>query len=505
MEDPLRVESHARLAAIVESSDDAIVSKTLEGVITSWNTGARRIFGYTAEEVVGKPITILIPPDRLHEEPMILSRLRRGERVDHFETVRVTREGKLVEVSVTISPIRDGRNCIIGVSKIARDISMQKKYERALREAVASAEAANRAKDRFLSVLSHELRTPLTPVLGAISFIENHAALPAALREQIEMVRRNVETEARLVDDLLDFGRIAEGKVELFHEVTDAHASLTNAVNVLRNQIDEKRLALTTRLGAEDRFVWADPGRLQQALLNLLSNAIKFTPAGGTITITSRSENGTVRIEVADSGIGIEQDLLPRLFDAFDQGDQAIAREFGGLGLGLSIVKSLLDLHGGTIVAASEGRGRGASFVLTLPTVPAPQPPLAPDQPDAQEPGEGRRILFVEDHADTRYVMSLLLKSFGCVVTTAGSVKEAVEISDCNPFDLLVSDIGLPDGTGMDVMRHVADRHRLKGIALSGFGQDSDRLRSEEAGFSRHLVKPVNLQILQQAIEELVA
>lgn len=521
--DPLApLDTQARLAAIVESSDDAIVSKTLTGIITSWNNGAQRIFGWAAEEVIGKPITTLIPPDRLDEEPRILARLRNGERVDHFETVRITKDGRLIEVSVTISPIRDARGRIVGASKIARDITAQKLAETELRiardaaeaarrdaeSARESAEAANRAKDHFLSVLSHELRTPLTPTLAAISLIESGADLPAEeLHSHVQMIRRNVETEARLVDDLLDVTRIARGKVRLHFEIVDAHAAVRSVVAMLQADIDAKGLELTLALRAKDHHVWADPGRFQQVLLNLLSNAVKFTPEHGSIAVRTANENGRgngIKIEITDTGVGIESEVLPRLFRAFEQGEQTVTRKFGGLGLGLSIVRSLVEMHGGSITAISAGTGMGATFSFRVETV-EPSQPARPAQRDAAPAAEAGgdkayRVLLVEDHDDTRDMLSRLLRSFGCVVTTAASVREAMEFADQQNFDLLLSDIGLPDGSGHDVMRHVRQRQKIRGIALSGFGQDDDLRRSQEAGFEQHLTKPVNLQTLRQVI-----
>ena len=495
------------LGSIIESSDDAIVSKTLDGIVTTWNAAAERIFGYTAADMIGKPITTMIPEDRQQEEPMILARLRRGERVDHFETVRMRKDGTLVEVSVTISPIRDSSGVIVGASKIARDITFQKQVQRELQQAKEAAEAANRAKDHFLSVLSHELRTPLTPALGAISYIETSEELPPPLREQISMIRRNVETEARLVDDLLDLTRIARGKLRLHFEVIDAHALIRNVVAMFQSEIDEKALAVTLALRAREFHIWADPGRFQQVLLNLMSNAVKFTPQDGSITLRSSSVPGAngaqLKIEVSDTGVGIESHVLPRLFNAFEQGEKSTNRRFGGLGLGLSIVKALMEMHQGSVAAASAGRGHGATLTLTMPTVaPMPHPTLAAGAPNQRV--KGYRILLVEDHADTRQVMTVLLRSFGCIVTTAATVKEAINLAERETFDLLVSDIGLPDGTGLDVIRHINQRQPLKAIAISGFGQEEDLQRSREAGFTLHLTKPVNVNTLREAIHEAV-
>ena len=511
--DPLDVEAQARLAAIVESSDDAIVGKDLDGVVLSWNRGAERIFGWTAAEAVGRPITLIIPADRLDEEPRILARVRAGERVDHFETVRQTKDGRLIDVSVTISPIRDGSGRIIGASKIARDVTLQKHFQQELRaakdaaeqaraaaeKAKEEAETANRAKDDFLSVLSHELRTPLAPALGAVAVLERDGSLPPHLREHVQMIRRNVETEARLVDDLLDLTRIARGLIGLHPEVVDAHAAVRTAVAMLQPDMDARSLRVTVAPRAKRHHVWADPGRFQQVLLNLMSNAVKFTPERGSISVRTSDEGGAIKVEVTDTGVGIEPEVMPRLFRPFEQGEKTVTRRFGGLGLGLSIVKSLVEMHKGSISATSEGPGRGATFTLRMDTV-APAVHGAPPAPALGSAGHGPcRILLVEDHHDTREVLSRLLAALGCVVTPVGTVTEAIAAADRQPFDLLLSDIGLPDGSGTDVMRHVAPRG-LKGIALSGFGQDDDVRRSREAGFATHLIKPVNVKVLQEVI-----
>ena len=499
----LRLASQARLAAIVETSDDAIVSKTLDGVIRTWNAGAERLFGYTAEEAVGQSMLLIIPPERHSEETDILNRLRRGERVDHFETVRRRKDGRYVEVSVTISPLRDATGRFIGASKIARDITLQKRFQRELQQAKDLAESASRAKDQFLAVLSHELRTPLTPVLAALGMIERRPDLGADLRDEVEMMRRNVETQARLVDDLLDLTRIGRGKVQLQFEVVDVHAAVRNTLAMFQAEMDAKGIEASVALRARDHHVWADAGRLQQVFLNLLSNAVKFTPEGGTIALRSSSdERQRLRVEVRDTGIGIEPGSLAKLFDPFEQGEQTRSRQFGGLGLGLAIARSLVEMHSGTIHAVSDGPGRGATFTVEFPAVqPVRHPHAGP--PVERKELTALRVLLLEDHEDTRVVMTRLLSTLGCAVTAAGTVRDAMELAEHKTFDLLVSDIGLPDGSGTDVMRHLRDRHGTRGIALSGFGQPDDLRRSEEAGFETHLTKPVNFNMLQDVIRRM--
>jgi CheY-like chemotaxis protein len=315
------------------------------------------------------------------------------------------------------------------------------------------------------------------------------------------------------VDDLLDLTRIARGKVRLHCEAVDAHAALRDVAAMFQRDIDDKPLTLTVALHAKRHHVWADPGRFQLVLLNLVSNAVKFTPANGAITLRTSNENGTIRVEVADTGVGIEPDVLPRLFQPFEQGEQTTTRKFGGLGLGLSIVKSLVEMHHASISVASEGADRGTTFTLRFDTVPPPaaQAPAGTGGAGASGGGGGvaargvQRILLVEDHPDSRQVLSKLLGGLGYQVTAVGSVREAVEAAEGLDFDLLVSDIGLPDGSGMDVMRQIAPRRggrTLKGIALSGYGQEEDVRRSRDAGFVTHLTKPVNLQTLYEVIRQ---
>jgi PAS domain S-box-containing protein len=505
---PILVEqARAWLAAIIESSDDAIVSKTLDGIITSWNLGARRIFGYEAEEIVGQPITLLLPPDRQDEEVVILEWLRRGERVDHFESVRLAKDGRPIDVSLTISPIRDESGRIVGASKIARDITERRLAERALREAKTAAEAASRAKDHFLAVLSHELRTPLTPVLAAVTALEGHPELPADLREEVGLIRRNVEVEARLIDDLLDLTRLVRGKVELHREAVDVHSALHDALGFCRVDAKAKRLAVALDLRAGRHFVWADPARLRQILWNLIGNAVKYTPQGGRITLgTANDEHGRLEIRVVDTGVGIELGAQSRIFDAFEQGERMLIRGHGGLGLGLAISKALAELHGGRLEASSAGPGRGATFTLRLESIPTPEavPPSEPDR-EGDTAMRGLRILLVEDHDDTRWVVTRLLRRIGHEVRTAGGVREALETAETEEFDLLISDLGLPDGTGLDVMRHLQGRPGLRGIALSGFGREEDRRRSRDAGFARHLTKPVDFRDLEGAIRQVTS
>ena len=343
------------------------------------------------------------------------------------------------------------------------------------------------------------METPLTPVLAAVSLIEQDTSVPPQVGEQLSMIRRNVEMEARLVDDLLDLTRIAQGKIQCGMRrsmPTDARATSSRCFNRDRQEKPDHH---NGELRAKESHVWGDPSRFQQVLMNLLSNAVKFTPTDGSVTIRTSNENGGIKIEVIDTGIGIEADMLPRLFRPFEQGEQTVTRRFGGLGLGLSIVKSLAEMHKASITATSDGKDKGSVFSLFIETInPGKNPPCRRQR----EPRRPRRacVLLVEDHEDTRRVMSRVLTTFGCTVTATASVKEAFEAADRMQFDLLLSDLGLPDGSGHDVMKHMASKFGMAGIALSGFGQEEDLRRSREAGFSTHLTKPVSMQSLLAAI-----
>jgi signal transduction histidine kinase len=377
-------------------------------------------------------------------------------------------------------------------------------------ENILSTEAreANRAKDQFIAVLSHELRTPLTPVLATVTSLQGDKRLPGDVQEDLRMIRRNVELEARLIDDLLDLTRISKGKIQLHMDVVDATELLRQAAGICQSEIEAKAIEIAWECQAKGTCIKGDGTRVQQVFWNLVKNAVKFTPPRGRIEI--RTWNPTEEVfaaQITDTGIGIEPEVLPRIFTAFEQGRSAITRQFGGLGLGLAISKALVEQHKGTLVASSQGRGRGASFTVTMPVTreaPAaasyPAPRLVP-----AAAARTVRVLLVEDHADTARVMTKLLQGCEYDVSWAASVAEALTVAAAARFDVLVSDIGLPDGTGLDLVRELRSRQPILGIALSGFGMEHDIQRSKEAGFEEHLTKPLNFQALIEAIERLTA
>lgn len=625
-----KLAADAQLAAIIESSDDAIVSKSLQGVIQSWNASAERIFGWTAAEAVGKSITIIIPPDRFHEETEILSRIQAGKRVDHFETIRVRKDGRQVRVSVTISPVRDHSGQIVGASKIARDITLVKDYERQLadfvdtapiglhwvgpdgvvlwanqyelemlgfskeeyigkkivdfhadreviedmlvrlargeklmnvsarlvardgsirnvlisstarfehgqfkntqcftrditelkrselernqlleseRKARIEAERASRMKDDFLATLSHELRTPLNAILGYAHLLREGTIGPSELREAIEVIERNARSQTQIIEDLLDMSRIVSGKLRLDVQRLDIAAVVTAAVDTVKPAADGKGIRITSLLDPHVGPVKGDPSRLQQVIWNLLTNAIKFTPKGGKVQVALERVNSHIEITVSDTGEGLRPEFLPHVFDRFRQADASTTRRHGGLGLGLSIVKQLVELHGGTVRVKSPGLGEGSTFVVALPLSVTHEdaPEAAREHPKTpSHSGDmcdeidltGLRVLVVDDELDARQLLTRILRACHAEVSTAASVPEAIEAVHRDKPQVLISDLGMPGQDGYELIRAIramptGSGNDLPALALSAFARSEDRRRAMLAGFQTHVAKPV--------------
>ncbi len=691
------------LSAIIESADDAIISKTLEGIITSWNQGAERIFGYTAEEVIGKPITILIPPDHIDEEPDILKRIRAGDRVEHYETVRIAKDGHPIDISLTVSPIRASNGTIIGASKIARDISDRKRaseafaeqsliietvnrlgqllaaeldlhklvqavtdaaakiceasfgaffynvlnetgesemlyavsgvpreafehlsilpnsdilahtfqnqdpilidnvetdpgkesnsplfgipegsspirsylavpvisrsgevcgglffghpmagmfsaramriieglagqasiamdnarlYEGAKRSAKENerlyrqAQISNQMKEEFLSTVSHELRTPLNAILGWSRMLRGGALPEAETTRAIETIERNARAQSQLIDDLLDVSRIIAGKLRLEIRPADPNLCIEAAIDALRPAAEAKGVRMQKVIDAGVLFVPGDPVRLQQIVWNLLSNAIKFTPREGKVQVRLERVNSSVEIVVSDTGQGIEPDFLPYVFDRFRQEDQRTARLHGGMGIGLAIVKQLVELHGGSVTASSSGKDQGSSFTVKLPVVPVYQVnaeegrvhPAARDllpQLESEDRLDGLKILVVDDEPDTRELLKSGLENCGAQVELAGSMSEALAMIQAQTPDLLISDIGMPGDDGYLLIHKVrglpAERGgKIPAIALTAYARTEDRLHALRSGFDMHVPKPVEFAELVAVADRLV-
>ena len=652
------------LTALIESADDAIISKTLDGIITSWNKGAQRIFGYTADEVIGKPVTILIPKDHEDEEPAILARLRAGKRIEHYETIRVTKDGRPLDISLTVSPIKGPNGEIIGASKIARDITGQKQARRALDEASARlklaldaarlgdwgwdartdmttmsetaarifgippgpymtwtdmrdllhpddrehtkasveealaahtdydieyrvirsdnsqvwvlskgrgiyagdgtvtgmlgfiqdistrktneetlrdqaealrtlnqtaqkaraeaehaaaqnerlyrhAEESSRLKEEFLATISHELRTPLSAILGWARMLRTGQLSPEDSAKAIDTIERNARAQSQLVDDLLDVSRIITGKFRMDVRPADPDSFIDAAVEALRPAAEAKGVRVQKVVDTGAISIPGDPVRLQQVVWNLLSNAIKFTPRGGHVQVRSERVNSHLEIVVSDTGQGISPDFLPHVFDRFRQADQKTSRQHGGMGLGLAIVRHLVEMHGGTVQARSDGDGKGATFTVMLPISPVYQVdssgsrvhPGARDllpANDITDRLDDLRILVVDDEADTRELLKQGLEYCGAEVKVVGSAEQALnELKTALP-DILISDIGMPGCDGYDLIRQVrrlphASGGKLPAIALTAYTRIEDRLQALRAGYDMHVPKPVEL------------
>jgi signal transduction histidine kinase len=387
---------------------------------------------------------------------------------------------------------------------IAAAITERNRTQVALEQQKDAVEAANRTKDNFLAMLSHELRTPLTPVMAALDTLEADGSRSSGAKNSLAMIRRNVELESQLIDDLLDLTRIAKDKLQLRFGPLDSHEVINNVVEICRSQAQARNLTLQLNLRAGTHHVLGDAAKYQQIVWNLLKNAVKFTAENGEITISSSNpEPQLLAIAVHDTGIGIEPEVMNRIFDPFEQGERAFQRRYGGLGLGLAISKSLAQAHGGTLIARSEGHDRGSTFILTMKTVPAPPRIVKLTSPVPES--RPLRILLVDDHQDTCVALERLLVRRGHLVAAAHNVRSAMETAARNSFDLLISDIALPDGTGTELMTYLHAISRIPGIAISGFGMNGDIEKSIDAGFAEHLIKPVKMENLEAAIDRVMA
>ena len=677
------------LAKVVESSDDAIVSKDLNSIVTSWNPGAERLFGYTAAEMVGKSIRLIIPPHLQAEEDVVMARIRAGEKVDHYETIRQTKAGALITISLTVSPIRDDNGVIIGASKVARDVSDRVRLENELREhaentqklgavgaVVAStldretivqkvtdtatelthaefgaffynvrdqhsgdaymlyalsgapreafssfphpratalfgptfrgerpvrlddvladprygksapyhgmpqghlpvrsylavpvkgldghvigglffghsqparfteqherlavgtaswasvalenarlygeAQEASRMKDDFLAVLSHELRTPLNAILGYSRLLRGNVLTGEHLERGIETVERNARWLTQIVEDVLDVSRIVSGKIRLDVQAVNLASVIDNAAATIQPAADAKGVNLQTLIDPRVAPVSGDPDRLQQVIWNLLSNAVKFTPKGGRVQLRLERVDSHIEIIVSDTGAGIRKDFLPYVFERFRQGDSGPARKSGGLGLGLSIVRHIVEMHGGVVLAESAGEGEGSTFTVTLPIM-IVQPtaarrsrehPLAEPQQALQGLADlsGVHVLAIDDETDSLGLLRVVLEAAGARVTTASSGPAALGMLESIKPDVLVADIGMPEMDGFELIKRVramASPHvrDVPAAALTAFARSEDRTKALKHGFEMHLAKPVDPGELVASVATLV-
>jgi PAS domain S-box-containing protein len=494
-------EAQARLAAIIESSQDAIISKTLDGVIRTWNTGAERLFDYTAHEAIGQSITLIIPPDRRDEEYEILARISQGARIEHFETVRVSKLGRRIDISLTVSPIRDRNGRIIGASKIARDITDRKRVDKALEE-------ANHRKDQFIALLAHELRNPLAPLRNGLQVIRLAGTDTSAVAQAREMMDRQLGHMVRLIDDLLDISRVSQNKMELRRSRVLLKDVISSAVETARPAIEEAGHEFTISPPPEPVYLDADLTRLAQVFSNLLNNSAKYTQRGGRIWLAAERQGSEVIVSVRDTGLGIPANDLPRIFDMFSQVDRSIERSTGGLGIGLALVKGLVEMHGGTVTAMSAGQGKGSTFTVKLPAFERTAAPLAAVRSESEPhyAGPRRRILVVDDNRDSANSMAMMLKLMGNEVRTAHDGIEAIETAQEFRPKAILMDLGMPRLNGYEATRRIREQpwgRQMLILALTGWGQEADRSESQEAGCDGHLVKPVNLSDLESLLTEL--
>lgn len=452
--------------------------------------------GRSFEEIRGRGWLDLIHPDDRKENERLWNRSVKTGKSFQFEHRIRNKDGNYRWHLTRAHAMRDEEGKVILWFGSNTDINTARLH-------LEEISRVSRAKDDFLAALSHELRTPLSPVLMAAASLEKDPGVPSDIRKQFAMIRRNVELEARLIDDLLDLTRISRGKLHIKPIVADIHELIGHTTEIVCGEFESKQIEIEFFMEAEHHYVLADPTRLQQVFWNLIKNALKFTSPGGKVSVTTRNgADQRVIISVEDTGIGIDEESLPNIFNAFEQGSKSNQHQYGGLGLGLAISHAVVEAHGGTIEVESEGVNQGSRFTVTLDWVAAP--PAKQDPVDTPALKSSKlRLLIVEDDDTTRRTLDKLLSRRGYDVTTAESQSEVLELFTPGQFDVVVSDLGLPDGSGLDLIRIIQSKETLPAIAMSGYGMEEDHRQSREAGFSAHLVKPVKLDELQTLLENL--
>jgi two-component system CheB/CheR fusion protein len=496
-----------RYQATFENAAVGIANIALDGRLLRINQRFCDMLGYSRQQMQSLNMCDITPPEDREADHVQAELLFSGKVPSYsMEKRYLCNGGQMIWVHLSASVVRNSAGQVDYAVAVVQDITARKQAEAELEKARAAFEADARAKTHFLAVLSHELRTPLTPVLMIAQVMERDPSVSAEIRELAQVMRRNVEIETRLIDDLLDLTRISRGKLELHLTSVDVHQTILDAVEMCGVDAKHKSLSIQFDFQATETHVHADATRLQQVIWNLLKNGIKFTPPGGTIRFSTSNANDKVRISVSDTGIGMTPELLPHIFNAFEQGGASVTRAFGGLGLGLSIAKGLVELQGGTITASSDGPGKGAMFVLELPLAHEPSDHRvhastahisADDAPATAQ----QRLLLVEDHDDSAQILARQLRVLGYHVQTAANVADAIAATRAGQFDLLIADLGLPDGDGLELMRELHQSIPMPGIVLSGFGSDEDMAKSRAAGFLAHITKPATAEQLHSVIQ----
>ncbi|CAN5723249.1 hypothetical protein BH09VER1_BH09VER1_35000 [soil metagenome] len=501
------------LAVTLSSIGDAVIITDTKSRVTFLNAVAEELTGWSAADAVGSPCSevfhIVNESSRKPMESPVDKVLRQGKiagLANH--TLLIRKDGMEMPIDDSGAPIREEDGTIRGVVLIFRDFTTHKAHEKMLIDAKNEVEAASLAKDKFLAALSHELRTPLTPVMATLSSWDLQRSVPEDLRPELLLLRRNIELEARLIDDLLDLTRLDNGRLFLERELLDAHVLIEAVAALLRDERAKKEISLDLRLLAGRHFIEADPGRLQQVVWNILGNAVKFTAHGGRIEVaTSDTSDGRLEIVIRDNGLGMSEETMSRIFQRFEQGGLPPDRNTQGLGLGLSIARGLIEAHNGTLTATSAGSNQGSSFVISLPTVEAPAARVSAvsSSDGSSAPKEKLNILLLEDHPDTAAVMASVLSSMGHTVKVSATVAEGCASLREGEFDVLLSDLGLPDGSGLDFIREARKTCRTPAIALTGYGMAEDIKKCIKAGFDEHLTKPIDFERLQKVLKRVAA
>jgi PAS domain S-box-containing protein len=504
-EDLRQVDAASFLASIVESSEDAIIGVSLEGIIQSWNNAAERLYRYAASEVVGRPVTMLIPSDRGDEEGQIIARILAGQRISHFDTVRCDRNGRSIPVSLTISPVRDKTGAIVGTSKIVRDITEAKDAERRIYSLMSELREADARKDEFLAILAHELRGPLAPIRHRLEILRLADDNPPLREESLRRVDQQVTQLVRLVDDLLDVSRITRNKLELRRETLDLGGALHQAVEIAKPLAETQGHQVIVSIPMQSMMIEADPVRIAQIFGNLLHNACKYSDPGATIWLSAERQGSDVRIAIRDNGIGIAPEVLPHLFELFTQVSSRPERTQGGLGIGLTLVRRLVAMHGGSIEARSEGLGKGSEFIVHLPLAQSRTGIAAAAPRNVLQGSPSRRILVVDDNDETAESLVMLLRLLGHETEMANDGQAALAVAERFSPEVMLLDIGLPKVSGYDVCERIRRQpwgRQIVIAAVSGWGQDVDRKKSADAGFDYHLVKPLDFTLLLRVLSE---
>ncbi|MDB4959734.1 MAG: evgS [Myxococcales bacterium] len=501
----------AQLSAIVESSDDAIVGKTLDGTIVTWNRGAEKLYGYTAEEIIGRHARVLMQAGHEREFDRFVDAILRGEKVEHATSCRIRKDGQPITVAVTVSPIFGPGGAIAGVSTIARDVTPLVRAQRELEDRqqkiqllLKDTEEIARRREQFLAMLSHELRNPLAAVMHATALLAN-SPHPGVVGRCQSVIERQANQMKRLLEDLLDVSRITRGKFELRLGHVDMRGAIEAALEAVAPLYTERGVILQPQTCDQPIPVHGDSNRLMQVVVNLLSNAANYSPRGSVVKLSVAVEQGHVIVSVLDQGVGIESALQHKIFELFVQSEQRLDRSRGGLGVGLSLAKNIVELHGGTIEVHSDGIGRGSSFVVRIPL--STSPLRAAESTTAIGRQEKCRVLVVDDQDDAREMLRMLLESRDHVVLDAPDGPSALELLMHERPDVAFIDIGLPAMNGYEVAQKIRERAELRNmrlIALSGYGAPNDVSAAMAAGFDQHLIKPAHLTKLEEVLGKVV-